>query len=330
MANQVYVAASAGKAPRHPPAQGVAKANIAFQKVEQHLALVVVLIPFLGVVAALVLLWRYGVGPVELALFVGMYVMGALGIEAGYHRLFSHRSFQAHPALRALLAIWGSMNAQGPVLFWAAIHRRHHSYADRPGDPHSPYLSADGKNHPGFWRGLWHAHTGWLFVHEITDWGRYAPDLLKDKVLFKINRYYLVWLSMGLIIPAALGGILTRTWLGVLSGFLWGGLVRIFIEQHVTWAVNSFCHVYGRRPFRIHDRSGNNGWLALLSVGASWHNNHHAFPTSTLTGLNWWQIDPTGWFIRGAKLLRLAWKLEIPSAQAVAAKMTDGVERAGD
>src|SRR5207237_546614 len=107
---------------------------------------------------------------------------------------------------------------------------------------------------------------------------------LRDKAIFRINRHYLVWPILGVAIPALLGGLLTGTWMGVLKGFLWGGMVRIFLAQQVTWAVNSIGHVYGRRPFEIEDRSTNNGWLALLSAGGSWHNNHHAFPTSAWHG----------------------------------------------
>jgi stearoyl-CoA desaturase (delta-9 desaturase) len=301
-------------------AAGAARANVPLQTLEQRIALGVVVLPLLGFVAALALLWVYGVGWLEVGLLLVMYAVGALGTEVGFHRLFSHRAFQTGPIIRAVLAIFGSMNAQGPVLYWAAIHRRHHQYSDREGDPHSPYLYPEGASTRGQLRGLWHAHVGWLFTHEVTDWGRYVPDLLRDKAIFKINRYYPLWPVVGLIVPASLGGMWTGTWLGVLQGLLWGGLVRIFLAQQVTWGVNSIGHTYGRRPFKVEDRSTNNGWLALPSAGGSWHNNHHAFPTSAWHGLHWWQVDLAGCFISALATVGLAWKVDVPTPEMIATK----------
>ncbi len=291
---------------------GVTASNAPFERLAQRIALAVVLLPLLGFLAALALAWKYGVGAVELGLLLAMYTVGALGLEVGFHRLFSHRSFQTNRLVSAMLAIAGSLNAQGPVLYWVAIHRRHHPYADRPGDPHSPFFYPEGRPIRGRLRGLWHAHVAWLFVHEITDWGRYLPDLLKDRLLLRINQQYFVWLVAGLVVPAAAGGVLSGTWLGCLNGLLWGGLVRIFLGQQVTWAVNSFCHVYGSRPYKLEDQSGNVAWLALLTLGGSWHNNHHAFPQSATLNMRWWQLDPSGLFISALRAAGLAWNVKTP------------------
>jgi stearoyl-CoA desaturase (delta-9 desaturase) len=302
------------------PAHGVAAANAPFRRVEQRIALMVVLLPLLGFLAALVLLWEGRAGATEVWILAGMYVIGALGTEVGFHRLFTHRSFQTGRVVLVLLGVFGSMNAQGPILFWTAIHRRHHAFADRAGDPHSPYLYFRGEEIGKLLRGLYHAHVCWLFAHEMTDWGRYVPDLLKDRTVVKLNRLYLIWVALGLLLPAAAGALLIGGWAGAGAGLLWGGLARIFVAQQVTWGVNSLGHVYGSRPFRLQDRSTNNGWLALPSIGGSWHNNHHAFPVSAWHGLEWWQLDPAGRFISTLEACGLAWKVEAPTREMIEAK----------
>ena len=302
-----------------PP--GVAAPSATYKKLERRIALIVVITPFLGFLAAIALLWGHGVHLVDLEILVGMYSLSAIGIGVGYHRHFSHRSFETNTVVRVILAVLGSFAAQGPVLYWAAIHRRHHKYSDQPGDPHSPHLHGEGIR--GLLRGLWHAHIGWLFVHEITDWHKYIPELLRDRVLFKVNQLYFVWVFIGLAVPTMLAAILTGTWTGAIEGFLWGGLVRIFLEHHATWSVNSICHVYGSRPFRTRDESRNNIWLALISFGESWHNNHHAFPASALHGLKWWQLDVCGLVIRMLRISRLAWNVRMPSERMMEFKRID-------
>jgi stearoyl-CoA desaturase (delta-9 desaturase) len=278
---------------------------------ERWLALVTTLTPILGVIAAIALLWGWAIGVTELVLLFGMYSLTTIGIGVGYHRLVSHRSFQTSTPIRILLAILGSMAGQGPVLYWAAIHRRHHQYSDHPGDPHSPNLHGAGP-----WsliKGFCHAHVGWLFVHEITDWARWIPDQLRDRALFRVNRLYFLWIFLGLAIPAAIGGLVNGSWMGALLGLLWGGLVRTCLLHHSTWAINSVTHVWGTRPYQSGDCSRNNAVVAVMTYGEGWHNNHHAFPTSAFHGLEWWQIDPNGMLIRTLRLCGLAWDVKYPA-----------------
>jgi stearoyl-CoA desaturase (delta-9 desaturase) len=291
---------------------GASTANARARRRERRIALVVVLTPFLALVLAIVLLWGRGVGPIELGLLAGMYSLTMTGVMVGFHRHFAHNSFQTTPAVRATLAILGSMGAQGPILYWTAIHRRHHAFADLPGDPHSPHLSGPGV--VGWLRGAWHSHIGWLFAGQVTDWSRYILDLLRDRMVYRINRLYFVWVLLGLAIPAALGGLLAWSWEGAGLGLLWGGLVRVCLCQHATWSIGSIAHLFGSAPYdtHTHDQSRNNFWIAIPTWGEGWHNNHHAFPYSAMHGLRWWQIDPSGYVIRGLRLVGLAWDVKAP------------------
>jgi stearoyl-CoA desaturase (Delta-9 desaturase) len=266
-------------------------------------------------VVAAALLWGWGFGWVELGLLLGMYVLTALGITVGFHRLFTHRSFQTNRIIQFVLAALGSMAAQGPLLRWVAVHRRHHQHSDQPEDPHSPH--GHGRGLLGLLRGLWHAHMGWLLRPEPADLDRYAGDLRRDKPLRVASALFPVWLAVGLVLPAILGGLLTGTWAGVLLGLLWGGLARIFLVHHVTWSVNSVCHLWGGQPYPDGDQSRNNLVFGVLALGEGWHNNHHAFPTSARHGLRWWQLDLSYLFIRGLALLRLAWNVRLPGEHAL-------------
>jgi len=276
--------------------RGVRPLNERARRIERRVTLTTVLIPYIGLAGGILLFWNRGVNLLDLVVFGAMYTLTVLGIGMGFHRLIAHRSFQAVPFVRTTLIIMGSMAAQGPVIFWTAIHRRHHSYSDREGDPHSPHLYGTGM--AGIMRGLWHSHMGWLFNHELTDWGTYVRDLLQDRKIFKLNRLYFVWIGMGLVLPAAVEGAVTRSWQGAGRGLLWGGLIRILVVHHSTWSINSICHVFGSRPYQLKDRSTNNAILAIPTFGESWHNNHHAFPSSAVHGLEWWQVDITGLMIR--------------------------------
>ena len=239
--------------------------------------------------AAIVFVAVRGVGPssLDLALFSVFYVVTMLGITAGYHRHFSHRAFRAHPAVRWMLAIAGAMAIQGPIAWWTAHHRRHHAHADRHGDPHSPTTHGTGL------RGLWHAHVGWMLRPAPAERRKYASDLLDDALVAKADKLYLAWIALSLGLPFALGWLMGGDLAHGLSGLLWGGLIRVFATQHATWAINSIGHTMGTRPLPARDKSVNNFFLALATLGEGWHNNHHARPRSAKSGFGWWQVDPT-------------------------------------
>jgi stearoyl-CoA desaturase (delta-9 desaturase) len=275
--------------------------------------LLAVVLPFLGLMAAAALLWGRGFSWVELGLLGGMYLLTALGITVGFHRLFSHRAFEAGGVVQFTLAALGSMAVQGPLLRWVAFHRRHHQYSDRPEDPHSPHRG--GRGLPALLRGLWHAHLGWVFEPDPPGLARYVKDLRRRRVVRAVSALFPLWVAAGLLVPAALGGLLARTWTGALLGLVWGGLVRIFLVHHVTWSVNSVCHLWGRQPFPDRDQSRNNFLFGVLAFGEGWHNNHHAFPTSARHGLRWWQVDVSYWVIRALARLGLAWKVRLPARQ---------------
>jgi stearoyl-CoA desaturase (delta-9 desaturase) len=280
--------------------------------------LIVIVVPFLGLVAAAVFLWGWGFTWVELGLLLGMYVLTVLGITVGFHRLFTHGAFETNRVIRFILAALGSMAVQGPLLEWVAQHRRHHQHSDTPEDPHSPHHQ--GQGFLGLLRGVCHAHLGWFFKAQPPNLSRYVKDLRQSRLLRHVSALFPVWVAVGLLIPTALGAVLTQSWLGALFGLLWGGLVRIFLVHHVTWSVNSICHLWGRRPFQTADHSRNNFLFAVLALGEGWHNNHHAFPTSARHGLRWWQIDVSYWVIRLMALLGLAWKVRLPGYRTVAAR----------
>lgn len=256
-----------------------------------------------------------------------MYVATILGQTMGYHRLFTHRAFKAHPALRAVLGVLGAIAAQSPISVWAATHRRHHQFSDRDGDPHSPHLN--GTSGPlAVLAGLYHAHIGWLLDYEPQDWERYIPDLLADPIVTTIDRHYANLVLLGFALPAMLGGALGGSWQAAASGLLWGGPVRVFIGFQFAFLVNSICHVYGSRPFDAHDFSRNNGPCALMTLGEGWHNNHHAFPASARHGLFWWQLDVTYVMIVLCSWLGLASEVNLPEASAIATRRRDDARAA--
>ena len=261
--------------------------------------LVVVVAPFIATIVAIVQLWQVAVAWRDLALLVALYVPISLGVTAGFHRMLTHRSFRAHPAVRAIMLILGSMAVEGTAITWAANHLKHHSLADQEGDPHSPV------------DGLFHAHLGWLFTTGDADPQVYCRHLLKDPVVVFVDRTFLLWVALSLLIPFAIGG-----W----TGLLWGGLVRMFYVHHVTWSVNSVCHTFGRRSFETTDRSRNQWVVGLLAFGEGWHNNHHAFPRSAVHGLERWQFDASAWLIAGFERLGLARDVQRIAPDVIARK----------
>ena len=280
--------------------------------------LVAVIAPFAGLIAAIVMLWGRGFSWLQLGLMLGMYVLTVLGITVGYHRLFTHRAFDAPRPVKAALAILGSMAVEGPLLKWVAMHRKHHQHSDTHDDPHSPHLHGGGVI--GTIKGMWHAHVGWLFRPDAQGISKYVADLQNDRVLRTISELFPLWVAVGLLIPAILGGLFTMSWSGAFLGFLWGGLARVFLVHHVTWSINSVCHIWGSRPYDSDDESRNNFVFGVLALGEGWHNNHHAFPTSARHGLRWWQIDVSYWVIRGMAAVGLASKVRLPAPQAVVAR----------
>ncbi|MEM9066505.1 MAG: acyl-CoA desaturase [Planctomycetota bacterium] len=280
--------------------------------------LIAVLVPFLGLIAAIILLWGIALSWPILMVFGIMYVLTAFGITVGYHRLFTHKSFKTNKPMQVVFAVLGSMSAQGPVINWVADHRRHHQHSDDEGDPHSPATHGGGLW--GSIKGGWHAHMGWLFKSPPTDHERYVKDLNKDRLIVWMNRLFPVWVVLGMLIPAVLGGVLTLSWSGALLGFIWGGLVRVFFVHHVTWSVNSICHMWGTQPFESHDESRNNAIVGVLAMGEGWHNNHHAFPTSARHGLRWWEIDGSWMLIWAMSKVGLAWDIKRPSPDRILSK----------
>jgi stearoyl-CoA desaturase (Delta-9 desaturase) len=275
---------------------------------EKRVNLLAVVIPFASTLAAIVLLWNSVVSATDLAILAVLYLLTGLGITVGYHRMLTHRSFLAPKPVEYAFAILGSMAVEGPVLAWVADHRKHHAHADQEGDPHSPHVG-HGDGAAGVLRGLWHAHVGWLFSTQgQADARRYAPDLYEDRGMRTINRRFPQLVLLSLAIPAAAGWALTGSLAGAATGLLWGGLVRIFFVHHVTWSVNSVCHFLGRRRFELEDQSTNVAWLSLLSLGESWHHNHHAFPRSASHGLRVWErwLDPSALVIKGLEKVGLA------------------------
>ncbi|HMI72512.1 MAG TPA: acyl-CoA desaturase [Solirubrobacteraceae bacterium] len=267
----------------------------------------VTVVPFLalGVVGwqvwAELLHWR------DIAVFAIVYLITGLGVTVGFHRLFTHRSFATTPWMRGVFAAMGSMAIEGPVISWVADHRKHHAFADQPGDPHSPHVD-HGVGWRGALRGLLHAHMGWLFIH--TQRGarkRYAPDLVADPVVSWVDRTFVLWVLGGLGAAFGLGWLIGGTLTAALTGLLWGGAVRILVLHHVTYSINSLCHFFGRKRFDTGDESRNLAWLSFLSLGEAWHNNHHAFPTSAAHGMRWWELDLSSLVIRGLERVGLAW-----------------------
>jgi stearoyl-CoA desaturase (Delta-9 desaturase) len=278
--------------------------------------LLAIVAPLLGVVAAPFFVWGWGFGWTDLGLLLGLYLLTALGITVGFHRLFVHRSFETYMWIKFIYAILGSMAIQGSLRQWVAMHRRHHQYSDTEHDPHSPQTA--GRGILGLVKGFWHAHIGWFFLPDPPGIEHYVTDINKSPTLRLASSLFLLWVALSLVIPAVMGGVITLTWAGVWTGLIWGGLVRLFLVHHITWSVNSACHLWGFSPYKSDDHSRNNIVFGILALGEGWHNTHHAFPTSARHGLSWWQIDMSYQVIRTLALLGLAWNVKLPTKEAQA------------
>ncbi|MGI8708264.1 MAG: acyl-CoA desaturase [Actinomycetota bacterium] len=307
------------EAVRSKATPGVRRLDERTATLQRRLVLAVTIIPFVGFVWAVVNWWGSGLSIVDAVIAGVFYLFTGFGITVGFHRYFTHGSFETNRFLRGTLAIAGSMAVQGPVIKWVADHRRHHAFSDQEGDPHSPHLE-DGPGVKGVVKGLWHAHMGWLFSDEQTSPRRWAPDLLKDPLIMRIDRLFPLWLVLTFALPPAVGWAVTGTLAGAFTAGLWGSLVRVFMLHHVTWSINSICHFYGKRPFKGDDHSTNNWLLSLVSLGESWHNNHHAFPTAARHGIGRFQFDLTGAFIGFLEKVGAARRVKRVNPKQLAAK----------
>jgi stearoyl-CoA desaturase (Delta-9 desaturase) len=281
-----------------------------------------VVVPFAGLIAATVWLWGRMVTSTDLAIAVGFYLVTMLGITVGFHRMFAHKGFDAPAPVRAVFGALGIMALQGPIIQWCADHRRHHAYSDREGDPHSPHVDVTGASAQTF-RGLVWAHVGWMFAPVKSTPTTWVPDLLADRTVVRLDRLYLPLVLASLALPALVGFLVTGTASGALTAFLWGGLVRLFVCLHATWSINSICHVFGRRTYVSKDESRNVWALSVLSLGESWHNNHHAFPSSARHGIDRWQLDPSGFVIDTMERLGLIDNVSRVSAAQKARRRID-------
>lgn len=292
--------------------------NPALARAQQRVALLTMVVPTLGAAGAIYWALTRGVSAASIVVLVVLYLLTTAGLTVGFHRLFTHKAFKPAPFPKAMLAVLGMMAAQGPVLFWVASHRRHHAFSDTKDDCHSPCTHGTGV--AGQAKGLWHAHFGWMLKGEITNVPMFAKDLLQDSTVTTLNRYYTLWVLLGLAIPAAIGAIAPGGWAGAMEGLLWGGLLRIFFVHQITWGLNSLNHVFGFRRYASDDNSRNIGWLALLTMGEGWHNNHHAYPSSAKFGHKWWELDLGFGLIRISQMLGLCTDVQYPNAEALARK----------
>jgi stearoyl-CoA desaturase (delta-9 desaturase) len=293
---------------------------VAFETLDRTLTGLITVVPVLALGLVAWQMWGDAFGVSDLIVFGIMYMLTGVGVTVGFHRLFTHRSFKTTRPIRFALAAAGSMAIEGPIISWVADHRKHHAFSDREGDPHSPHVD-HGHGLRGALRGLAHAHLGWLFIHtQRGNKERYAPDLLRDPIVSRVNATFFAWAVGGFVLAFALGYAIGGTWQAGMTGMLWGGLVRMLILHHVTYSINSLCHFFGRRPFETGDESRNLAWLAPLSLGEAWHNGHHAFPTSARHGLERWQLDISAGIIAALERVGLAWDVVRVDPAKLAAK----------
>jgi stearoyl-CoA desaturase (delta-9 desaturase) len=288
-----------------------------FKKTWEQVALFLfIVVPFLAVLAAIPVMWGWGLTWRDVIIAVGMYAITGHGITVGYHRHFTHHAFRTKRWFKVVLAVAGSMAIEGPVTRWVADHRRHHRFSDREGDPHSPWRY--GNNLKALTKGFFYAHVGWLFDLEQTSEEHYAPDMVKDKDIALVSRFFPFWVAVSLLIPPFVGGLWSWSWQGALSAFFWGSLVRVALLHHVTFSTNSVCHITGRRTYKTRDQSRNVWWLAIPSMGEAWHNFHHAEPTSARHGVRFFEIDSSAAIIWTLEKLRWIQDVRWPDASVIA------------
>jgi stearoyl-CoA desaturase (delta-9 desaturase) len=275
-------------------------------------------LPFIGTVVAITMLFWQPIGALELGLFFGLWYVSGFGITLAYHRHLAHRAFKAKPWLRTTLMLMAFLATQGPPLSWTAFHRLHHGSSDEPGDPHSPNLH--GKGFFNRLKGLLHAQVMWMYRHDYPGVTHFIPDLARDRLMLKLDRYYLPVALAGIAFPAVVGALYYQTWLGAFTCFLWGAMVRLFVCDHLIWHINSVLHTFGKRRFQTGDESRNGYFMSIITLGESFHNNHHAFPGSADFGLGWHRPDPAYWVLKLMEQFGWVWDVRVPSKQRIQQK----------
>ena len=295
-------------------------------RLDRNVNIGAVVIPFLATILAAIFAWGSFLHTRNLVIFAVMYLLSAFGVTIGFHRHLTHRAFDTFKPIHYALAVMGSLAVQGPVLAWVADHRKHHTFSDEEGDPHSPHVG-HGTGVAAVFRGLFHAHVGWLFLENgRAEKRRYCPDLCADAGMRRIHGAFPLIVLATLGVPFAAGWAWGGSVDAGLEALLWAGLVRVFLVHHVTWSINSVCHFFGQRRFATGDESRNVFWLALPSLGEAWHHNHHAFPRSAYHGLRWYELDPSGWVIFTMSKLGLAWNVVSVDREGQRAKLVTAVQ----
>ena len=284
-----------------------------------------VVIPLIAVAFAIPVALGDWLSWLDIGLAISFWLLTAGGITIGYHRFFTHGSFKANRGVKIMLAICGSLAIEGSLDQWVADHRKHHKFSDEVGDPHSPWRFGTSKK--AIAKGLLFSHVGWLFETDNTGIDKYAPDIAKDKDLTWMSKHFGIFVAASLLLPGILGGLLTWSWMGALTAFFWAGLVRVAFVHHVTWSINSICHVFGNRPFTSRDLSSNVAWLAIPSLGESWHNLHHVDPTAARHGVMKGQIDMSASVIRGMEKTGLVTEVRWPKPERLVKKLKDPNDR---
>ncbi len=296
-------------------ARAILQLNPKSARAKRVVALVTIGIPGIGLAIAIYLMVAGRATAPDYALFVVFYAIQMFGITLGFHRYVAHKSFKTSRFFEGVLMIAGSMALEGPLLFWVGTHRRHHRWADEPGDPHSPNLSGDGLK--GKLKGLWYAHIPWMFSDQESRANVFAADVLRDRHLYNYSRTYPIWALMSLLLPGVLGYVIGGTLAAAFCGFVFGGLARVFVGNQAAWCVGSISHMVGSRPFATTDDSANNWPVAFFTFGEGLQNNHHAFPGAYRHGMRWWEPDLNAWVLAGLAKVGIVWDLHMPNRQTI-------------
>jgi stearoyl-CoA desaturase (delta-9 desaturase) len=300
-------------------ARGIVQLNPKSARAKRVVALVTIGVPAVGFAAAVLLLASGRATVLDYWLFGVFYAIQMFGITIGFHRYVAHKSFKTSRLFEGVLMISGSMAMEGPLTFWVSTHRRHHRFADETGDPHSPNLSGSG--FMGHVKGLWHSHIPWMLSDQETRVDTFARDVLRDRTLMYYSRTYFLWALIGLLLPAVLGFAIGGTLADALSGFVFGGLARVFVANQAAWCVGSISHMFGSRPFVTKDNSANNWPVAVFTFGEGLQNNHHAFPSAYRHGIRWWEPDVSGWVLAALGKAGIVWDLRMPDRETIGGKL---------